>query len=427
MSTGPAPSRLAAPAWALFDFANSAYPTVIATFVFSAYVTKAVAPDPITGTTAWGYGMAASGLLIALIAPLGGILADRGGRRLPWLLGFTLACVGLTAALVTIQPDPAFLLPALVLVALSNAAFEGATVFYNALLPAIGTPHALGRLSGWAWGLGYAGGLLCLVVALFGLVLAQPPPFGLDPAQAEPVRASALLVAVWMVVFGWPVFVFVREPRPAAGSPRLGESLRDTLATVRALPGLLRARPGLGWFLLAAMVYTDGINTLFAFGGIYAAGTFDLDMAEIIQFGIALNVTAGIGAALFGWIDDRLGSLATVALGLGGLIVFGTAVLLVDDVRWFLGLAITMGLFFGPVQAASRTWLAREAPADARGEVFGLFALSGRITAFAGPLAVGVLTDLSGSQRVGMGAIIVFLVVGLVLLGVAWKTRSPTP
>lgn len=429
------PSWVPAAAWALFDVANSAYPTVIATFVFSAYVTKAVAPDPVSGAAAWGYAMGASGFAIALLAPVFGTLADRTGRRKPWLALFMGLCLVSTALMVGIQPDPAFLLPALILAALSNTGFEIATVTYNALLPAVASPERLGRLSGWAWGLGYAGGLACLVVALFGLIRADPPPFGLDPELAEPVRATALLVVAWVLAFGWPLFVFVpdgpAEPtgHPAAPAPRpragLGQAMADTLATLARLPALVRAWPDLGWFLLARMLYTDGLNTLFAFGGIYAAGTFGMDFDEIIVFAIALNVTAGLGAAAFGWVDDRLGSLRTIVLGLVGMIVFGAAVLLAPDKTWFIGLAVTLGLFFGPVQAASRTHLARIAPPEARGELFGLFALSGRITAFAGPLMVGLATDLSGSQRMGMATILVFLIVGLVIL--VWKVRGRGP
>lgn len=419
----------AAWAWALFDFANSAHPTVITTFVFSAYLTKAVAPDPVTGTALWGYAMGAAGAGIALLAPVIGTLADRSGRHKSILALFMGLCLIATASLWGIAPDPAFLTAGLILAALSTVGFELATVSYNAMLPGVCHPDRLGRLSGWAWGAGYAGGLACLIVALLALVKADPPPFGLDPDQAEPIRATAWLVVGWVVAFGWPLFAFVPQ-RKTTPVPADSGLWTTTWASLRGLPRLLRTTPRLGWFLVARMLYIDGLNTLFAFGGLYAAGVFGLGFDHIILFAIALNVSAGLGAAAFGWIDDHLGSLRTIRLALVGMILFGVGVLLAPTVAWFLGLAIPMGLFIGPVQAASRSHLARIAPPDARGELFGLFALSGRITAFAGPLAVGLVTDLSGSQRWGMLPILLFLIAGLALL---WRlvpgrqdTRPPS-
>ncbi|CCG07127.1 MFS transporter [Pararhodospirillum photometricum] len=400
-----APRPAAAVAWALFDFANSAYPTVITTFVFSAYVTRALAPDPATGTAAWGYAMAAAGLAIAVLAPWAGARADRRGQRKPWLAVTMSVVVSGTALMALVRPDPALLLPALILAGVTTVAFEVGCVFYNAMLPDLGPAHRLGRLSGWAWGLGYAGGLACLLGAL-ALIQSQPPPWGLDPAVAEPVRATCLLVAVWIVVFGWPLFVFVPEGPPRLAPPPERRSVR----------AVLRQSPALAWFLLASLLYTDGITTLFAFGGIYAAGTFGLGFDQIILFGIALNVSAGLGAAAFGWIDDRLGSGRTIVLGLAGLLGFGTAVLLVREAAWFVGLAVGMGTFFGPVQAAGRTWLARTAAPEHRSQIFGLYAMTGRVTAFLGPLGVAVVTDLSGSQRAGMAVVLVFLGGGLLAL-----------
>ena len=192
-------------AWCLFDWANSPFPTVIITFVFSAYFTKAIVGDPVQGAALWGYAMAASAFAVAILGPLCGAVADAGGRRKPWLL----ACTGITviggAALWYATPDPSSALWALVWVALANAGFELGMVFYNAMLPGITSRDRIGRLSGWGWALGYAGGLACLVLALFGLVQAEPPPFGLDASTAEPVRAVAPLAVLWFVVFGWPL------------------------------------------------------------------------------------------------------------------------------------------------------------------------------------------------------------------------------
>lgn len=412
-SAGAARSWKPATAWALFDWANSPYPTIVTTFIFAAYFTKAVAPTPEIGTTQWGWAMGLAGLLIAILAPFAGAAADRSGRRKPWLAGFSALCVGATALLWFTHPDPSDTAWALTLVVLSAVGFEMGMVFYNAMLPEVTTPARLGRLSGWAWGLGYAGGLVALIISLFVFVQAETPPFGLDKDLAEPVRATVLLAAGWFVLFAIPLFLFVPDHRRNEAP---GRALRHAITDMKHLWRTLRCHPTVGRFLLARMIYTDGINTLFAFGGIYAAGTFGMSFEDIILLGIALNVTAGLGAAGFGWLDDAMGAKPTIIIGLIGITAIGIALLVIDEAWMFWALAVPMGLFFGPVQSASRSLMARLAPAEIRTEMFGLFALSGKITAFAGPIVLAWATDAFTSQRAGMATIIVFLIVGLILL-----------
>ncbi len=412
-------------AWCFYDWANSAFPTVIVTFVFAAYFTQAVAPTPAEGTAAWGWAVAASALAIAVASPVVGAIADASGRRKPWLAGFSIACAGLTAALWFVAPHPSYERLALVLFALANAAFELGTVFYNAMLPGLAPPDRVGRLSGWGWGLGYAGGLVCLVVVLFGLVEPKIPPFGLDKGEAEPVRAAALLTAAWFAAFAAPIFLFTPDaPATGVGLGRaVGQGLRalaDTFRRVRDYRVIAR-------FLLAKLFYIDGLNTLFAFGGIYAAGSFGMTTDEIVMFGIALNVTAGLGAAGFAWIDDWIGAKRTILIALVGVMVFGAPLLLIHGKAWFWALALPLGVFFGPAQAASRSLMARLAPEALRTEMFGLSMLSGRITAFAGPAVLAWATAATGSQRVGMATILAFVALGLVLLlGVREPAVSPT-
>lgn len=418
--------RRALVAWCVYDWANSAFPTVILTFVFAAYFARGVAETPIQGTALWGWTLTVSGIAMALLGPILGAVADQGGRRKPWLALCTAACVLATAALWFTKPDPAWALWAMVFVGLANLAFEFGTVFYNALLPGLAPRARLGRWSGWGWGLGYAGGLSCLVVGLFGLVQADPAPFGLDKAAAEPVRAVALLAAIWFAVFSLPLFW--RVPDAPGRKVRSGKAIRDGLralvATLRSLPH----RRGVGRYLLARMIYTDGLNTLFAFGGLYAAGTFGMEVAEVIQFGIALNVTAGLGAGLFAWIDDRIGAKRTVMIALAALTVIGAALLLVESTAAFWGLGLALGAFFGPAQAASRSLMARLAPPAHEAEMFGLYALSGKATAFVGPALLGWATLVFDSQRAGMATILIFFIAGMALLaGVAEPAREDAP
>lgn len=407
-------SRKGIVAWCLYDWANSAFPTVIVTFVFAAYVTNVIAETPEIGTGQWGLAMGLSGLVIALLSPILGAIADQNGRRKPWIAVLTLLCVAVGGLLWTVEPVAGALVWALVLVAAANVAFEIGTVFYNAMLPEVAPRGKMGRISGWAWGAGYAGGLACLAACLFLFVQPEVPLFGLDKDAYEHVRATGPFVGLWFLVFALPMFLFTPD-RQASGKPA-GEAVRSGLAT---LWETLRKLPRYGSilrFLIARMFYTDGLNTLFAFGGIYAAGTFGMSFDEILIFGILLNVTAGLGAVGFAWIDDWLGPKRTILIAVGCLIVLGTAILLVESKLWFYLLGCAIGVFIGPAQSASRTLMARLAPAEVRTEMFGLYALSGKVTAWMGPILVGFVTVMADSQRWGMATILLLFVIGAVLL-----------
>jgi UMF1 family MFS transporter len=259
-------------------------------------------------------------------------------------------------------------------------------------------------------------------VALFGFVGLGLDDSGPAEAGAESIRATAFLVAGWYLAFAAPLLLVTRDRR-STGKP-LSRAVPDgwnqlvgTIKHVRRYGPLLR-------FLIAHLVYNDGLATLFAMGGVYAAGTFDMTESEILMFGIALNVTAAVGAISFGWVDDWIGGRKTIVLSLVGLIVPGIAVLLVESKPLFWACCLVLGIFVGPVQAASRSFLARVAPADLRNQAFGLYALSGKATAFQGPLLVGWLTWWSGSQRIGMSAIVVLFVVGLAVMATVPDARN---
>lgn len=410
----PQVPRRALASWCFYDWANSAFPTVIVTFVFAAYFVRGVAEDTITGTAQWGYALTASGIAIALLSPVFGAVADRRGRRKPWLAAFTALCVVATAALWFTRPDPSWVLWGLVVFAVANTAFEIGTVFYNAMLPGIVSEQRIGRLSGWGWGIGYLGGLACLALVLLVFVEPDAPPFGLDTAAAEHVRVVALVVAGWIAIFSLPTFLITPDGK-ATGEPfarAVRNGLSDLYRTVRDI----RAHANIGRFLLARLLYIDGLNTLFAFGGIYAAGTFGMDQGEIIRFGIALNLTAGLGAALFAWVDDWIGARRTILIALVGIVAFAVPLLLVETKTLFWALALPLGIFMGPAQAASRSLMARIAPEESMTEMFGLFALSGRITAFLGPATLAWATVFFASQRAGMATIILFVTAGAVVL-----------
>jgi MFS transporter, UMF1 family len=410
-------------AWALYDWASSPFTTLIITFVFAAYFQQQVVGDPVAGQAMWSGTMALAGLAVALLAPFLGAVADASGARKPWILGLTIVGAAATASLWFVAPDPSYATLGLALVVVANIGVEFGAMFVNALLPDLAGPHRIGRLSGWAWALGYAGGLAALVAALVLLIQPPVPPLGLDKSAAEHVRLIGPLVAAWLLVFSVPLLLFTpdRPRRRVAPGAAVRAGLKGMAALLRTLPG----RPDLLRFLIANMLYNNGLLTLFGLGGVYAAGQFGMSLADVIAFGIALNVTAGLGAFAFGFLDDRIGSRATVLIALVGLIVAGTLAVIAGNTTWLWIAGLAIGLFVGPVQAASRSLMARMAPAEAAAGHFGLFALSGRITAFFGPAFAAAATALSGSQRVGMATILLFLITGFaLLLGVREPMRA---
>lgn len=309
--------------WALFDWANSPFAVLIVTFVFPAYFAVAIAGDQLLGQALWGYALGASGLVVALLsAPLGAI-ADAGGRRKPWILGFALIGMIATAFLWFASPGHASLPLALTGVAIANIAVAFSTMFSNAMLPDIVSEDRLGRLSGWAWGLGYAGGLAALAVALLAFVQPPVPLLGLDRQTAEHIRVVGPLVACWLGLFAWPLFLLTPD-RPIRSVSSTG-ALRQGLGNLRRTLSELRTRQDLRRFLLANMLYADGLATLFALGGVYVSGVFGMSLADVVVFGLVLNLAAGLGAFAFGWVDDWLGSRRTILLALAGLILAGTA------------------------------------------------------------------------------------------------------
>jgi UMF1 family MFS transporter len=414
--------RRAIASWCLFDWANSPTPTVIVTFVFSAYFAKGIVGDEVEGTVLWSQAIAIAGIIVAVTGPLLGAVADQTGRRKPWIGAFSLACVLASAALWFAEPNRDWITYTLVAVAISTVCFEVVTIFYNATLAEMGPPERLGRIGGWGWGAGYIGAIFCLVLCLFVLIQNPNPPFGLDPDQAEPVRATALVVAVWWIVFGWPFLAFVPD-RPAIRMSPVAAARAGVAKLWRTLKNLKRDRD-VTLFLIARMFYVDGLATLFQFGGLYAAGTFGMSFAEIIQFGIAMNVTAGIGAFAFAWLEDKAGAKPTIMLSLIGLIGFGAMALIVTEAKWFWVYGLCLSLFIGPVQSASRGLMACLSPPDARAEMFGLYALSGKSTSFLGPLIFGIVTAQFDSQRAGMATILAFWIAGMALLALVRVQHS---
>ena len=412
MTSSSAYDRRAVFAWSMYDFANSSFTTLVVTFIYATYFTKAIAPDELTGTTLWSRGVAIAAVVVALLSPPMGVLADRGGYRKLFL--FIATAIAVTGSVFLYAVEPGQVVRALFWFVIANIAFEMGIVFYNAFLPDIAPPEKIGRISGYGWSLGYVGGLLAMAIAMVGLVNPETPWLGFSRETGENVRATNLLVAAWFALFSIPIFLWVKENRSpvAPGKNTLLASfsqLRDTLKTVGQYREIVK-------FLAARLFYNDGLITLFAFGGIYAAGTFGFSFEEIMVLGIVLNVAACLGAFALGFLDDLLGGKRTIQISLAGLILAGTAAVLAEDKTVFWVAAIVMGIFTGPNQAASRSLMGRLVPRNRENEFYGLFAFSGKATAFLGPLLLGELTRVFASQRAGVATILLFFISGLLIL-----------
>jgi UMF1 family MFS transporter len=439
------PPHAAVISWIFFDWAAQPYFTLITTFVFAPYFATHVAADPASGQSLWGFATAAAGLVIALLSPVLGAIADASGRRKPWIAAFGALLVIGSCLMWFGKPGDLGVIP-LVLLAygIATIGVEFATVFNNAMMPTLVPPDRIGRLSGTGWAIGYVGGILSLILVL-GFLAADPksgrtlfglsPLFGLDPATHQGDRITGPLTGIWFVAFVLPMFLLTPD-YPARQSLRA--ALRTGLMGLRQNLRELPKRKSLAAFLLANMIYTDGLVSLFAFGGIYAAGTFGWNTIQIGSFGIILAIAGTFGAWLGGQLDDLLGPKRVIAGSMGILLFAIVAILLVskDSVffitvrppapngalfasaaeRAYLVLGCLIGAAGGPLQAASRTLLIRIAPEDRIAQYFGLFALTGKVTSFIGPLLIGVVTAVTASQKAGMAVLVLFFVAGLALL-----------
>ncbi len=399
--------------WVVFDFANSAYTTLVVTFVYSTYFVSAIAPDPVTGTAFWSRGVTLTALCVAFFSPMLGALADQGGLRKPFLFLSTAVTVAGTAVLYWIGPGQ--MIWALVWFVVSNIAFEFSNVFYNAYLPDIATSENIGRISGVGWGVGIHRGAGSHGFVLAAFIHPAVPWFGVSTANGAHVRAACLVVAIWFALFSIPFFLWVPPTASRSQTDRLAivknavTDLKHTFRDLRSYRQIVR-------LLVARMIYNDGLVTIFAFGGIYAAGTFGFSFQEIMIFGIVLNVAAGIGALLMGVFDDRLGGKRTIQISNGVLALAVLMAVLAPNQAMFWVAGILVGFFAGPNQSASRSLLGRFVPKDKENQFYGFFAFSGKMTAFMGPMLLGVLTQVFDSQRAGVAVVILFFVAGGLVL-----------
>ncbi|WP_027145152.1 MFS transporter [Mesorhizobium sp. WSM3626] len=436
--------------WMFFDWAAQPFFTVVTTFIFGPYFVSRMAGDPTTGQAVWGYGIAAAGLVIAVLSPILGSIADQTGPRKPWIAFFAaIKVTSLTLLWFAAPGSNLFLIVALF--SLASVAAEFSTVFNDSMMPRLVPKSEIGRISNVAWGLGYLGGMIALIFVVTCLagspetgktIIGITPLFSLDPQLGEDARATGPLSAGWYFLFILPMFFFT--PDAIKGIP-IGPAVREGLSELKSTLAEVRKRGGIFRFLVARMIYQDGVNALLALGGTFAAGMFQWSITEIGMFGIILNVVAIFGCWIAARLDTGLGSKAVVMISLvmlsiatigvvstgPGFTLLGLIQLSTADSGGLFGTAaekayimygLLIGLAFGPVQASSRSYMARSVTAAESGRYFGIYALAGRATSFLAPFMVATITATSGSARLGMAAIILFLAIGMAIL-----VRTPYP
>lgn len=460
-STG---DRVASPigqvAWAMFDFARIPFILLVTIYVFAPYFANVVVVnDPVRGQAIWGDIQAIAGLVIALFAPFIGAMSDAGGRRKPWIVLFAVLIAIPSALLWYARPagQGLTIFETGALVAIASVAFEFASVFYNAMLPSIATHQRIGSLSGLSLALGNISGLMLLVFVLIAFVLPgavgwsfipSHPLFGIDQAAHEPERLTGPISALCVFVFTLPLLIWTPD-RTKRGLP-LGratiQGVRSVLRTIRSL----KHYRNVATYLLARLFFNDGMTALLTFGGVYAAGTFHWGALAMTMYGITLSIFAVFGGFFGGWLDDRFGSKTALFVSVGGTLVMSvlSVTMGLDRILWFIpynphappvhslpffkswpeliyvGIVILIAIFVTASYANARTMMARIAPPERMTEFFGLYSLSGQATSFLATTSATVLTVWTASQRGGMIAIMLFLVLGLV--GMFWVKEERT-
>ena len=435
------PRRLRPPVvpFALWDGGMSAFSSVILTFVFATYVASGVASEGAVGeeaiTAAQAHGsqvlttwQSIGAVAVALLAPLLGNLADSGGARNALLRITTLATVATVALMPLVKLDSDYLTLGAVLIALAVVFSELAGVFVNSVLPEISTPENRGRVSGTAWAVGYWGSIVCLGLVLVLFVMPGTGMLGITGEDGWNYRAIPLFVALWILLGTLPLML--RAPRHPATAP--GERWNPWQGYASIIRRVLRAvkeEPVMLQYLVASAIYRDGLGAVFSIAGVLAANAYGFGAVEIIVFGIAANLVAGVGVFLGGRVDDLVGPRPVIIAGCAGIIVLGLVVLAFEPtiVFWVAGLAIC--LFVGPVQSASRNLLTRLSLPGRETENFGLYATTGRALGFLGTAAFAATVALSGETRTGILGIVIVMALGLVAflpirLGAAGRAAS---
>lgn len=389
---------------------------MVKTFIFAAYFSNTYIDDPKQGTIIWCNMLTISGLIIALTCPLIGILVDQNSSEKRWYRINTLGLAIMASLLWFAHPKIMSMYLLLLVLTTGTIFYELSSIFYNTLLYRIGAGNESGRISALGRGLGFLGGLVCLCISLKFFI--EPNPFTIDffnRAMHENIRILGPFVGLWIIIFSMPAFVGLPSNNTPPTMP-LTERLKVATSHYLSLREFLKSRPDTMWFMFAHMIYMDGLNTLFATAGIFAMNTFHLSINEVVIFAIVCNVSAAIGAISFSWIDKLLGPKLLIELCLIGMTIFGLCFVSSTTTFSCYLFALISTLFVGPLQAASRTYLVHSSQPDEANTIFSIASLTGKLTAFIGPLSISLITYLSGNPRIGHSVIMLFFAISLIIL-----------
>ena len=389
--------------WSFYDFANQPFTTIIVTFIYGAFFTSVIASDEKTGTLLWTNGIAITAIVVALLSPILGALADKGGYRKFFLILFTWICAVFSILLYFPQSGDVFF--ALSLFVIANIAFELGTVFCNSYLPDLADKNNSGKISGFAWGIGFVGGLLALFISFLLFDINNP----------EEIRKINIFVGVWFLIFSIPTFLFIKDRKKEKLTKK---HFLDSFASIKTTFKEVVKYKIIMKFLIARLFFNDGLITIFSLGGIYAIGTLDFTFDEVMMLGIVLNISAAIGSFVFGYLEDKIGVKKVINISLV-VLVFSTLLAFIapyfnfqQEIFWVAGVLI--GLMVGPNQSCSRSLMAKLTPKEKQNEFFGFFALTGKATSFLGPVLFGIIT-FNFSQQVALWVVIFLFLIGLIL------------
>ncbi len=413
--------------WAIWDWGSAAFNAVVTTFVFATYLAndKLFGPD---ANSLLGWVLAAAGIFVALTAPAVGQWTDRSGKRNTSLTIATIGVVIIMALLFFVKPDGGgfYMWLGLILLALGNIIFETGSVVYNSMVTDVSTPKTVGRVSGFGWGMGYVGGIVLLAILYVGFIAPEVGWFGVTSKDGQNIRVSMIIAAIWFLISALPLMITGKN-RPPVGDQTSGivEAYKQV---IRSLVRFWREDRSVVWFLISSAIYRDGLAGVFSFGGVLAAAAFGFSPGQVLIFGIAANVVAGIATIVFGRMDDKLGSRAVIVLSLVLMVVSGMVIFFfhaginlgpiqLDSTTMFWVFGLILCIFVGPTQSSSRTYLARVAPPGEEGELFGLYATTGRAVSFMAPFMYATsITIAAGALGVAKSEVAYFGILGIALV-----------
>ena len=392
----------------LFDWGTSPIPTIHTTFIFSVYFVSSIAIED--GTFIWGLVLGISGILTALLSPIIGSYSDKNESRKNFLFFLIILGFFSTAILWFARPGIEYMIFAAFFSCLSILCMELIFVLYNSLLCKVSDKNSYGQISGISWCAGYLGGITSLIICLVIFIFPEKLPFGLTKESSGDVRFCMVFISFWLILFCFPLFLYVKEPEKNETKQNTLSYLNEGLKIVFKSKALLR-------YFVARLFYFDALITLFAFGGIYAAKVFKFEQIEILYFAILINVSAALGAVLGGYFDDKFSPFKTIKLSLLGLIFSGLLLISIEDKNLFWITSFFLGFFVGPLQSSSRVLLSKIIPEKRGAQFFGFAIFSGKITSFLGPIIYGSLVMLFDSQRLGMMFVILLFFLSFFILG----------